>query len=708
MVDLAQRLPDSLGEEEMKTLLSRVEILEKTVLRHREEAIKTHERPRRSAAYDAEEDKEDARATNDDDAFLPTAENGSSSKSGLYDMFELPDSTFTFMITHKTLSVPFFTGLIACALALMCLILVFINELDKGTIDNPFSLPAGVTTEVRVAQFVGVIIGVLMEEEIPLGLEIIGKGIKQDNARGNGFKLGNILFSSILRLSVGYFFLLTLFLTVIQESDVLAIFFDVLALEFVESIDDVVFALCKRGFFGHILKQATDHSCEIVCKKSHEHKEFKAWLNRFIRLIYFLNGGLMIAGLSILMVRQNDGSYRCRSFSVSFGDDSWEDAWVELDNGNMEKRLLVYSHFNGIYVENGTHNGKPRYVEQNKEDGHPFRSTIPAEIVYCEDAESWVFRHEKISTTNSEASDDKNECDWLLISPETESFDLIEMAREEYWSMWKGAVVKNYEVYIICNECHGSSDCNYHGHCTNQKCHCDGGFYGISCEHESPCEVLQSSKDNRTSLTLMKDFNDDTVDFVEIYGRPTYIARNMTDKPFGLLRYGYPDDDDEYFSVFYNSTIIDGGNSELVPHKHFHRDDFGDDDFFQVNNSTSSFQELLTNYTFVLWYSGRRWYGQLSSPTLTQESFVEEEFHAFWANSFSGVGSKDNETLIISEPSSQGSPQGLSFYEMRRRNRPGTEASGYGPFGVLIPLVDAEEAGFFRCDKEGGNGISKL
>lgn len=234
------------------------------------------------------------------------------------------------------------------------------------------------------------------------------------------------------------------------------------ALEFVESIDDVVFELCKRGFFGHILKSATEHGCELVCKKSRDHTNFKAWMNRFIRLIYFLNAGLMVAGLSILMVKQNNGEYRCKSFSVYFGDDSWEDAWVELDNGDMEKRLLVYAHFNGIYVGkmpllnkpllNGftaslliIHiarlsdfqkmghmmvrcysvrfyfilseaslcygyfflQGKPRYVEQNKEDGLPFRSTIPAEIVYCEDAESWVFRHEKISTTLGGKGDEK-------------------------------------------------------------------------------------------------------------------------------------------------------------------------------------------------------------------------------------------------------------------------------------------------------------
>ena len=65
-----------------------------------------------------------------------------------------------------------------------------------------------------------------------------------------------------------------------------------------------------------------------------------------------------------------------------------------------KKRLLVYSHFNGVYVENGTHDGRPKYTEQNKEDGSEFRSTIPAEIRYCQDLESWVFSHPFIRTTN--------------------------------------------------------------------------------------------------------------------------------------------------------------------------------------------------------------------------------------------------------------------------------------------------------------------
>ena len=60
------------------------------------------------------------------------------------------------------------------------------------------------------------------------------------------FKIQKVIFSSILRMVVGYLFLTCLFLTVIQENDVLNIFFDVLALEFVEKLDDILHSLLKR------------------------------------------------------------------------------------------------------------------------------------------------------------------------------------------------------------------------------------------------------------------------------------------------------------------------------------------------------------------------------------------------------------------------------------------------------------------------------
>mmetsp|Transcript_22209 Transcript_22209/g.45394 ORF Transcript_22209/g.45394 Transcript_22209/m.45394 type:complete len:708 (+) Transcript_22209:228-2351(+) len=616
--------------------------------------------------------------------------------------YELPESTYTLMITENICSLSFLAAIVACTIAIFSLVIVLINELDNGDEDNPLGLPAGVTREVRMAQFLGVIIGVLMEEEIPLGLEILAHAlVAQRTANSRKYSFNRIVLSSILRLCVGYLFLLSLFLTVIQESDVLDIFFDVLALEFVETIDDVIFGLSKRGFFGRGLKIAT-HRTHFLVKASTSEATTKMkerlmlWANRFIRLVYLFNGGLMIAGLVVLAIKQQNGDFRCHSMSVQFGDNLWEESLVILDNGTYEKRLLLYSHFSGIYVENGTHDGRPKYTEQNKERGDPFINTIPAEIVYCEDDEAWVFRHERIRTSANE--ENENECNWLLKSAHTDSYDIIELTKENAWSVWTDVVVPGYEISITCNECYSTSECNYHGNCIKQKCHCSNDKFGIHCEYDRPCQTIRSEKSRNFTLELLGDKQDDEVNFVEVYGRPMYRVNNLQGVPYSVLRLGFPDDDDVHFDVQHkqNSMI-----ATLPPHKHYDPDYFLDDDFFETNNRSTAFQKLLENYTFVLRFTGRRWYGQISQPGLTSVSFEEEEFHGFWNQIFSGTGQQDNSTLIISDPSLGGSPVGLDFFEMRRRNdifEGGTYDYDYDPFGVLIPLIPYAGSGFFHCN----------
>jgi len=79
-----------------------------------------------------------------------------------------------------------------------------------------------------------------------------------------------------------------------------------------------------------------------------------------------------------------------------------------------------------------------RYVEQNKEDGSPYKEKKGAEIIYCEKINSWVLRHEWIQTSSPDDSDEENECSWLLRSLQTASFDIIEVGQEGSWSIWKG------------------------------------------------------------------------------------------------------------------------------------------------------------------------------------------------------------------------------------------------------------------------------
>ena len=178
---------------------------------------------------------------------------------------------------------------------------------------------------------------------------------------------------------------------------------------------------------------------------------------------------------------------------------------------------------------------------------------------------------------------------------------------------------------------------------------------------------IAAEKDDNTVLKLLGKPSS----YEAIYGRPMYVIDDMSGKPASLLRLGYTD----YFN-----------NGRFT------------DDFFQYNNESSSFQELMTNYTFVLRYTGLRWYGDLLPPG---ERFytktTPEEYHAFWDNAFSKIGENDNSTMLISGPSLGLTPVGLDFYEMRRRSVP-DETFDYGPYGILVPLMDFYAgSGFFHC-----------
>eukprot|EP00986_Skeletonema_menzelii_P019098 scaffold27063_cov200-Skeletonema_menzelii.AAC.2 len=595
-----------------------------------------------------------------------------------YDEFHLPESSYTFLITEPILSAPFAVGLIAYAVvsgifhvfshvymrriyffvfsqlvhsyslssiqSIACLALALQNELDNGSDDNPYSI-AEVTTTVRIVQYLGCIIGVIMDDEIPTGLELIGKALEQ---KTDGEK----------------------------ESNVLDIFFDMIALEFVETIDDVIFELCKRGFFSRRLKVVANQEYVIQCSSSRDARRVRKWSKRFIRAMYFSTAIILLSGLSIITERQFEGAFGCRSLIIDFGDGVWEDAWVMLDqkcsvdadcnNANhrcysgdgfcYENRLLIYSHFNGYYNQEGNAGERPRYVERNKEKGDPFKSTIPAELWYCEDIESWVLSHPKIRPSLD--ADEINECNWLLRSGETEEFDLVELSTAEQWFLWKGQIQKDYHFQVSCAECANDAECNYFGKCksepdVDQKCDCIPGRFGVFCEHEIPCEVIRSEKDPNTTLKIVKDLDKDgdNINFVNIYGRPLYQAK-MNGKPISVMRRGYPGQEEQYFEVKYPANA----SAEVAPHKHESPVEYFDDDFFEIYNKSTSFQQLMSNYTFLLRYTGRRWYGQILDPGLSGETFKEEEYHAFWMNSFSGLGQDDNSTLIISEPTSKNSP----------------------------------------------------
>mmetsp|Transcript_21224 Transcript_21224/g.42271 ORF Transcript_21224/g.42271 Transcript_21224/m.42271 type:complete len:529 (+) Transcript_21224:97-1683(+) len=417
----------------------------------------------------------------------------------------LPASTHTLLITETLLSVSFVFALGIACLSAACLSLVLLNELSKGQKGNVLSIPGGVGAGVRGAQFCGIFVGVLMEEEIGQGL-ILLRSISRGSFHHSYPDLSYTRFvlCNILRIMFGYLFLLNLFITIVQADDVITIFFDVLALEFVQKLDDVAFDVAKKDLLGKQLCDATSveykmmrveawHEIKAIVQAKEDRysinaKTRKRGFRHLLKAVYFINLAGLLTGVVIIGEKQNRGYYRCNSVNVNFGDNVWENAVVLNGTNGSYQTTLVYSYFNGIYEVEGNHDGYPRFVERNKVDGSAFENVIGAEIKYCKKEEAWVFMHQDIGKRGDTADSD---CSWLLRSPETAEYNLVDVDRED-WSVWTGIIVQGNDVAITCNECEKEADCNYHGACVKGKCECyqDEQYFGQHCEFEYPCEVL--------------------------------------------------------------------------------------------------------------------------------------------------------------------------------------------------------------------------
>ena len=80
-------------------------------------------------------------------------------------------------------------------------------------------------------------------------------------------KYAKFVLASLLRILNGYFFLINVFVVLIQANEVIAIFYDVLALQFVQQLDDISFSLAKIDVLGNRLRRA--------CTAPVFHAEFK-------------------------------------------------------------------------------------------------------------------------------------------------------------------------------------------------------------------------------------------------------------------------------------------------------------------------------------------------------------------------------------------------------------------------------------------------
>lgn len=150
------------------------------------------------------------------------------------------------------------------------------------------------------------------------------------------------------------------------------IFFKDIVVSTLTNFNILALNIAKRGFFGKSMLAATNEkyillieqdasrnspfSGSVNTRTESERRLSSSGLivsnnrvNRFVRLVYFLNAAIVLIGLGIITRGQKAGDYRSRRISVIFDEEIWESAPVRLEDGSTEDRLLVYSSFNGVY-----------------------------------------------------------------------------------------------------------------------------------------------------------------------------------------------------------------------------------------------------------------------------------------------------------------------------------------------------------------------
>ena len=149
--------PHDLSDEEARSLLRRMKTLERSVQITASALAKS--------GIDIEgmiEGDEDAK---DDEKSRGLIGRWTDKKSlkWKFERYNLPESTFTLLITEPVFSPGFLVGALAAGICVLSLSLVLISEWDNTSPENRFGVPAGVSLEVEIVQFLSIIIGVLME-----------------------------------------------------------------------------------------------------------------------------------------------------------------------------------------------------------------------------------------------------------------------------------------------------------------------------------------------------------------------------------------------------------------------------------------------------------------------------------------------------------------------------------------------------------------
>jgi len=420
-----------------------------------------------------ESQEQDSIEKTTDDEALPDEENMS-----------LSEDTYGMLLILSPKSSQFWKTFAVAVFQVTLIVMISINLYEREIGDPLFKPPTGISIQVFVGQIMALIIGVMAQNDITESIELL---VYSPAELASDLKVSplQVLIINLIHFSVGIGGLFIVFLVVVQSNDIVGLFADFAAMEFISHIDELFFHLASLSYVGRDLCIATEELKNIKIPSSIQGRSAKKILLYFPMIITF-------AGWGWVQWKMLTGKDLDPFFTVFIPDDfNVNDSYLSGVYASTKcKHKRRFSYVND------------KIVKYDEDENVSVRGVIS----YCSESETWVlnsyFTATKVENVCFELENNEiyDPCKRILLqSPRTKEYSINEISPRE-WSMKSSeggfVPVPSFFNYVS-NECQEDRDCSvlrndkYGGTCNKDTntCACTGGRFGKSCEYSKPCAI---------------------------------------------------------------------------------------------------------------------------------------------------------------------------------------------------------------------------
>lgn len=417
---------------------------------------------------------------------------------------QMTENAFSLIFITDSNHITFWISMFFVVFQISMLCLVLVDMIEPDNIENPLGVPKHVSSVVRIAGFLSLFLSVAIYDDFT---DAIDKLVRDPVAVGNESRHKThfkYYLAFTLQLAVGLLFLIAIFILIVRSTDVLTMFLNYAALQFISNVDDIMFAISAKGYVGRVMKKE--------CKKVADF-QLPPPKQRFIRrIVYYSVIIVLFIMYGIVFGQQINGRFDCRLVEVQFGD-------------GFIPYLPVFSGHYTYHAE--FHDGRPIYKDE----------TGKAIFRYCHKGGSgyWVFGW--FSPVTGISNMDELCTNFVLRTPNTHGFEMLDLPASN-WLVKKEAGAKlEYSVDYLVIKCVECDESNCNGSCQDKTCVCGESQYGNKCEFiGKPCGMVDYDRNTNQFNGAGKIFSSQYTLLEKSDGEPAFA-------------YGRP-----LYAYFFNST----------------------------------------------------------------------------------------------------------------------------------------------------------